>query len=268
MKPDEIIKNVKLALTFTGNDLSEAVEVYNAVVGAAAEMVGLPHPCLSPRLVPSEEVRGNTYNPNKVAPPEMRLLAHSIRRDGVTMAVVVAPDPENEGGSIVVDGFHRTTVVKEDQEIRESLKGYLPVVRLDKEVADLMASTVRHNMARGSHQVELSAQLVTALTKHHWSDERIGEEIGMDPDEVLRMKQITGGWPMPSQTRIFPRPGNQGGRRNERKPEYRQRGRDSGSRSSSLPWGEALGAGKENDWGLDRSCGPGSRSAQGASAAF
>jgi ParB-like chromosome segregation protein Spo0J len=188
----EIISAVKAALSSVEGDTAARVEIYNAVVEAAADLVGLPHPCLSPRLVPSDEVRGNTYNPNKVAPPEMRLLAHSIRRDGITMAVVVAPDPEKKGGSVVVDGFHRTTVAKEDPQIRESLQGYVPVVHLDKDVADLMASTVRHNMARGSHQVELSAKLVTALTKHHWSDDQIGEEIGMDPDEVLRMKQITG----------------------------------------------------------------------------
>ncbi len=172
--------------------LEERIAIYNAAVKAAAELVDLPHPCLRPRLVPVDDVSGNSYNPNKVAPPEMRLLAHSIRRDGITMPVVVAPDPESPGRSVVVDGFHRTTVVKQEPDIGASLQGYMPVVQLDKEIADLMASTVRHNMARGSHQVDLSAQLVTVLTKHHWSDKRIGEEIGMEPDEVLRMKQVTG----------------------------------------------------------------------------
>lgn len=172
--------------------LDERVEAYNAIVQAAAAMVGLPHPALAPQLVPLTAVRGNDYNPNKVAPPEMRLLRHSIRRDGLTMAVVVAPDPGAAGRFVVVDGFHRTTLAMTDPEINATLRGYLPAVRLERDAPDLMASTVRHNMARGAHQVELSAKLVGILTKHHWTDERIGEEIGMDPDEVLRMKQVTG----------------------------------------------------------------------------
>jgi ParB-like chromosome segregation protein Spo0J len=175
-----------------GLPLAERVAAYNAVVKAAAAMVDLPHPVLAPQLLPLDSVRGNDYNPNKVAPPEMRLLQHSIRRDGLTMAVVVAPDPADPTRSVVVDGFHRTTVAKTDPEVNATLHGYLPAVRLERDTADLMASTVRHNMARGSHQVELSAQLVGLLTKHHWTDARIGEEIGMDPDEVLRMKQVTG----------------------------------------------------------------------------
>lgn len=174
--------------------LADRVEQYNQAVREAAALIpeiAGSHPSLCPQLVRQNEVLGNEYNPNKVAPPEMRLLAHSIRKDGVTMAIVVAPNP-NETGWVVVDGFHRTTVCKGDEEVKNSLHGYLPVVKLDKEVADLMAATVRHNMARGSHQVELSAKLVGTLTKHHWTNERIGEELGMDPDEVLRMKQVTG----------------------------------------------------------------------------
>jgi ParB-like chromosome segregation protein Spo0J len=171
---------------------AERIEAYNALVAAAAALVNLPHPALAPRLVRVESVRGNDYNPNAVAPPEMRLLAHSIRRDGLTMAVVVAPDPEQPGKHVVVDGFHRTTLARHDPAIAPTLRGFLPVVVLDHAVADLMASTVRHNMARGAHRVDLTAKLVATLTKHHWTDARIGEEIGMDSDEVLRMKQVTG----------------------------------------------------------------------------
>lgn len=174
--------------------LEDRVKAYNEAVKAAAALVpeiSERHPCLIPQLVPLSTVRGNEYNPNKVAPPEMRLLVHSIRQDGLTMPVVTAPAPEGEG-LVVVDGFHRTTVAKQEKEICESLCGFLPVVSLDKDTPNLMAATVRHNMARGAHVVELSAKLVTALHKHTWSDERIGEEIGMDPDEVLRMKQVTG----------------------------------------------------------------------------
>lgn len=92
----------------------------------------------------------------------------------------------------VVDGFHRTTVIQHDKDIRESLHGYVPVSRLNKSLEDRITSTVRHNMARGTHQVELSAKLVVLLKKHNWTNARIGLELGMDADEVLRLKQITG----------------------------------------------------------------------------
>jgi ParB-like chromosome segregation protein Spo0J len=170
--------------------LADRVALYNRMTQAAAAMVGLPHPVLAPQLVPVEQVHGNDYNPNKVAPPEMRLLELSIRKDGLTMPIVAADDPD--GGMVVVDGFHRTTVVKHCADVRLSTGGYLPVVRLNKSVEDRITATVRHNIARGSHQVELTAKLVTALKKHHWTNERIGKELGMDPDEVLRLKQITG----------------------------------------------------------------------------
>lgn len=169
----------------------DRVRAYNAMVAAAAELVGLPHPVLAPQLVPIESVVGNTYNPNRVATPEMRLLEFSIRKDGLTMPVVVAKDPE-DGKRVVVDGFHRTTVVKTCSDIRDSLAGYLPVTSLDRSIEDRITSTVRHNMARGSHQVELTAKLVIALKKNNWSNERIGAELGMDPDEVLRLRQVTG----------------------------------------------------------------------------
>ena len=174
----------------SGSEIETRVARYNQLTHLAAKHVGLPHPALSPQLVPCGDVKGNDYNPNKVAPPEMRLLHLSIAKDGITMPVVVADDPE--GGHVVVDGFHRTTIVKTKTDIRESTKGYMPVVRLNKPIEERITATVRHNMARGSHQVELTAKLVTALRKHNWTNERIGKELGMDPDEVLRLKQITG----------------------------------------------------------------------------
>lgn len=90
------------------------------------------------------------------------------------------------------DGFHRTTVIQTDRSINESLHGYVPVSRLNKSIEDRITATVRHNMARGTHQVELSAKLVVMLKKHNWTNARIGMELGMDADEVLRLKQITG----------------------------------------------------------------------------
>jgi hypothetical protein len=175
----------------SGDAVEDRVARYNALVSMAAEHVNLPHPALGMQLVPVDTVHGNDYNPNKVAPPEMRLLQLSIAKDGMTMPVVVADDSES-GNYTVVDGFHRTTVVKTVKTVRDSLAGYMPVVKLNKSIQDRITSTVRHNMARGTHQVELSAKLVTALKKHNWTNERIGMELGMDPDEVLRLKQITG----------------------------------------------------------------------------
>ena len=122
----------------------------------------------------------------------MKLLKLSIRKDGVTMPVVVADQSDKKKPYVVVDGFHRTTIIQNDKEVNESLAGYVPVSKLNKSIEDRITSTVRHNMARGTHQVELSAKLVAMLKKHNWTNARIGMELGMDADEVLRLKQITG----------------------------------------------------------------------------
>jgi len=188
---ETLIEALKMALSESHDDVADRISRYNTIVAMAAKYVDLPHPALSVQLVPVDSVQGNDYNPNKVAPPEMRLLQLSIAKDGMTMPVVVADDSDS-GTYTVVDGFHRTTVVKTVKTVRDSLAGYMPVVKLNKSIQDRITSTVRHNMARGTHQVELSAKLVTALKKHNWTNERIGMELGMDPDEVLRLKQITG----------------------------------------------------------------------------
>jgi ParB-like chromosome segregation protein Spo0J len=176
---------------FENKTIDEKVELFNRLQSELKEAIGLNHPVLGVQLVKCEEVEANTYNPNKVAPPEMRLLHLSIKKDGFTMPVVVSDKPEG-GGYIVVDGFHRTTVAKTKKDVRDSLHGYLPVVKLNKSIEERVTSTVRHNMARGSHVTELSAKLVTMLKKHNWTDERIGKELGMDAEEVLRLKQVTG----------------------------------------------------------------------------
>lgn len=167
------------------------VNMYNQIIQQLYDFLGLEHPALNVQLIPIEHVEENDYNPNKVAPPEMKLLELSIRKDGLTMPVVVATEKKNDNW-VVVDGFHRTIVCKHTADIKQGLKGYLPVTRLDKTLENRVASTVRHNMARGTHQVELSAKLVAFLKRNDWSNQRIGEELGMDPDEVLRLKQITG----------------------------------------------------------------------------
>lgn len=167
----------------------EKVKIFNQITQQLYDWLELKHPVLNVQLVPVDQVISNDYNPNKVAPPEMELLALSIRKDGMTMPCVVADDGEQW---IVVDGFHRRQHIAQKKDIRDSLHGYLPVSRLNKKIEDRITSTVRHNMARGTHQVELSANLIALLKKHNWTDARIGKEIGMDADEVLRLKQLTG----------------------------------------------------------------------------
>jgi len=146
----------------------DKVKVFNTITQELYEWLDVKHPTLNVQLVKSTDVIGNDYNPNKVAPPEMKLLKLSIKKDGITMPVVVCDTPENKRYPYtVVDGFHRTTVVQQDKEVNESLHGYVPVSRLNKKLEDRITSTVRHNMARGTHQVELSAKLVTLLKKHN-----------------------------------------------------------------------------------------------------
>ena len=183
---EAIIKSIELSKELP---FEERVDIYNSATLALKDMLGLKHPVLATQLVPISEVRANDYNPNKVAPPEMKLLKLSIKKDGLTMPVVVS---DNDNGYTVVDGFHRTSIVKNDADISKSLNGYVPVVKLNKELEERIAATVRHNMARGSHVTELSSKLVLMLREHNWSDLRIGMELGMQPDEVLRLKQISG----------------------------------------------------------------------------
>lgn len=170
----------------------EKVKIYNNISQQLYDWLDVKHPVLNVQLVKVKDVQGNEYNPNKVAPPEMKLLKLSIQKDGITMPVVIADQKKKRVPYVVVDGFHRTTVVRDDKPINDSLHGYLPVSKLNKSIEDRITSTVRHNMARGTHQVELSSKLVAMLKKHNWTNERIGIELGMDADEVLRLRQITG----------------------------------------------------------------------------
>jgi len=142
--------------------------------------------------VPAEKVHGNDYNPNAVAPPEMRLLEHSIKMDGFTQPIVAYPE---NGHYTVVDGFHRTRVAKESAEVKKHLKGYVPITIIRSDQADRknrMAATIRHNRARGVHGVAPMIDLVASLIRDGWSDEEVAKELGMDADEVLRFKQHTG----------------------------------------------------------------------------
>lgn len=141
--------------------------------------------------VPIEKVRANTYNPNAVAPPEMALLETSIWEDGYTQPVVTYYDSLN-GWYEIVDGFHRYMTMLNSDRIRQREKGILPVVVIDKEIGERMASTIRHNRARGSHNIELMSAIVAELVEMGKGDRWICQHIGMSPDELLRLKQITG----------------------------------------------------------------------------
>lgn len=141
--------------------------------------------------VPIEKVTANDYNPNSVAPPEMALLETSIWEDGYTQPVVTVYDPEKDV-YVVVDGFHRFLTLKNSERIRERERGLLPCVVLDKAIHDRMASTIRHNRARGSHNIELMSTIVAELVEMGKGDRWICTHIGMSPDELLRLKQITG----------------------------------------------------------------------------
>lgn len=166
------------------NSLREAVAQHSPFASEPVDFV---------RWVPADTVHANDYNPNQVAPPEMELLRLSIDADGYTQPIVTMPEPD--GGYVVIDGFHRHRVGKEFPTVTERIHGYLPVVairtdRTDK--ADRIASTIRHNRARGKHQVSVMSDIVIELKRRNWTNERVAKELGMDADEVLRLCQMTG----------------------------------------------------------------------------
>jgi ParB-like chromosome segregation protein Spo0J len=150
------------------------------------------HPVDLIEWVPADTVVANDYNPNSVAPPEMELLRLSIAADGYTQPIVTNTEDEQR---IVIDGFHRNRVGKECEDVRATLHGYLPVVQIRDSTQDRenrMASTIRHNRARGKHSVVKMTDIVLELKRRNWSDAKISKQLGMDPDEVLRLSQIGG----------------------------------------------------------------------------
>ncbi len=141
--------------------------------------------------VPIEKISPNTYNPNAVAPPEMKLLYDSIKEDGYTMPIVCYY-LEEEDRYLIVDGFHRYRVMLDHPDIMMRENGMLPVSVIDKSIENRMASTIRHNRARGSHDVDLMSNIIRELHELGRSDAWISKHLGMDKDEILRLKQITG----------------------------------------------------------------------------
>ncbi len=148
-------------------------------------------PVYGVKRVPIEKIQANTYNPNHVAPPEMKLLYESIKNDGYTMPIVCYY-LEDEDKYEIVDGYHRYTTMLVHKDIYEREGGCLPVSVIDKPLEDRMASTIRHNRARGEHSVELMTNIVAELVEAGMSDAWIMKNIGMDAEELLRLKQLSG----------------------------------------------------------------------------
>lgn len=148
-------------------------------------------PVYNVKTIPIEKIQANSYNPNSVASPEMKLLYQSIKQDGYTMPIVCYYLQDIDKYEIV-DGFHRYTTMLEHKDIYDRENGCLPVSVIDKPLSDRMASTIRHNRARGSHDIGLMTNIVADLVDSGMSDAWILKNIGMDADELLRLKQISG----------------------------------------------------------------------------
>jgi ParB-like chromosome segregation protein Spo0J len=172
------------------SDKVQAINEIRALLREHSPFASEPVDCVE--WIRADYVYANDYNPNSVAPPEMELLRLSIMADGYTQPIVTYPE---EQGFCVVDGFHRNRVGKECADVRDRVHGYLPIVRIknsQEDRGDRMAATIRHNRARGKHKVDAMSEIVVELKRRNWSDEKIGKQLGMDPDEVLRLTQISG----------------------------------------------------------------------------
>jgi len=179
------------ALICVFNPPLSGLEKHDAEGSYPVPDTGFRSPVYDVLRVPISKVTSNDYNPNNVAPPEMALLETSIWEDGYTQPVVVVHDKESDT-YVVVDGFHRYCTLRDSKRIFAREQGMLPVVVLDKDIHDRMASTIRHNRARGTHNIELMSTIVSELVEMGKGDHWICKHIGMSPDELLRLKQITG----------------------------------------------------------------------------
>ncbi len=187
LRVSELIQAIGL---MQNDELIQAINTVRTALHEISPFRGEPVDLV--QWIPADQVVANDYNPNAVAPPEMELLELSMTEDGFTQPIVGWAD---NGQIEVIDGFHRNRVARESEVISGRLRGYLPVVvanadRLDR--GDRIASTIRHNRARGKHQIGAMADIVLELKKRNWSDKKIGNHLGMEPDEVLRLAQITG----------------------------------------------------------------------------
>ena len=172
-------------------DLDEKVDAINRIRDGISQVSPFreePTDCVL--WVKQEAVHANEYNPNRIPSPEMQLLHTSIREDGYTMPIVTY-DMRN-GTREIVDGFHRNRIAREYPDIQNRIQGYLPVTTLNKPLDQRIAATIRHNRARGTHGIRPMSAIIMDLTRSGWSDEKICSQLGMELDDVLRLKQITG----------------------------------------------------------------------------
>ncbi|WP_410750288.1 IbrB-like domain-containing protein [Citrobacter sp. U14242] len=166
----------------------EAINEFRMAIHSVSPFREEPVDCVL--WVKNEHLSPNDYNPNNVAPPEKKLLLKSIEADGFTQPIVVVHSSEEEYE--IIDGFHRHELGKSKSSLKSRLKGYLPITCLQRERHERIAATIRHNRARGRHQIHAMSEIVRELSQLGWSDEKIGQDLGMDSDEVLRLKQING----------------------------------------------------------------------------
>ena len=171
-------------------DIDEKVKMLNLIRANIADISPFEEPVDCVRWIPADKVKANEYNPNRVASAEMKLLHTSIKLDGYTQPIVAYK--LDNGEYEVVDGFHRNRVGKEYKDINKRIHGYLPIVVLNKPLDERIGSTIRHNRARGTHQIRSMSEIVLDLAKAGWTDEEICKKIGMELDEVIKLKQITG----------------------------------------------------------------------------
>ncbi len=182
-----------LVRTLGGLSVQDRVEAINTIRAVLHEISPFAdEPVDFVKWVSTSEIQANDYNPNSVAPPEMELLRISIMADGYTQPIVANREDEK---FVVVDGFHRNRVGRECKDVAARIHGYLPIVQIRQsqtDKGDRIAATIRHNRARGKHRVDAMSEIVLDLRRRNWSNEKIGRELGMDPDEVLRLTQISG----------------------------------------------------------------------------
>lgn len=199
---DDLVSRIEpICAEIAALPLEQQVEALNRIrqaLHAVSPFSAEPVDCVL--WLPAEHVSANDYNPNRVAPPEMRLLTRSIRQDGYTQPIVsfaekgrLAADVET--GVEIVDGFHRNRVGKEDKQVKARVRGYLPIAIINSDRADernRIAAMIRHNRARGIHAVMGMTNITTRLLRKGWTDDEIAAELGMDADEVLRFKHHSG----------------------------------------------------------------------------
>lgn len=189
-----VSESKKLFKSLAKLDVESRVATINEIkraLHAVSPMKNEPVDCVI--WVRNEDVQANDYNPNSVAPPEMKLLEVSILEDGYTQPVVSFLNEENDRE--VVDGFHRSRVGRECESVKNRVLGFLPVVTINEhktDRGDRIAATIRHNRARGKHRIDAMSDIVVELKRRNWSDEKIARNLGMDADEILRLSQITG----------------------------------------------------------------------------